>query len=1361
MSRTFCVPAVLIAMSAVCLATETEHLGVQVLPVPGTVKIDGRTDDWDLTAGVFVCGDVESHREKLAVWCHVMHDAKNLYVLARWIDETPLNNPGSVKGDFPFAGDCLQFRTITAPGTRQERGQHFSAWRDRDGKDAIKVEQGLRFNEGVLDDAKTRGARQAFAVRADGKGYVQEISIPWSLLTRDGKALKAGGRLTMTVEPNFTVGAAGRHSIKDIFKPGSNIDRVFTFTAFRCWGTATLEARGKLSPRPVRLSDAREFPVRMERGVPVVNWTGLIRIKKLRGFEPVVFQMPRDGYVSLHVRNGEGAVVRQLLNCQFRAKGRHEVKWDALTTPWFRKPGEAVPKGRYTWHGIYHTGIGLRLRGWACNAGGAPWDNGPTTNWGGDHGVPVAAATDGRKVYLGWSGSEAGKALVACDLEGNVQWKHTRGAFGGAAFIAADGGCVYAVDGGQVVFCLNPRTGSYESWAGSEKSDVRIADLWEGPEKASLPDRVVGFDVKDGRAYLACAAPVFLRRHVPDWLKLLGRIKEEAAEGKQPSKTVWSKLDAPARSRIDGALKAGDLRHVEGRPFQYADARDVVGRLLNSLPRRQVEAAYGKLVVRARGNFVAVVDVKTGKVLRRMPMASPGRLKAVSGKLVYVLSAGKAVLALDPATGVARPVIQGLSNAVSVTTDEKGRIYVGTGEPDQQVKVFSPDGKALRAIGRRGGRPGLGPWVAAGMSQIAGMVVDARGRLWVAEALAHPKRFAVWDTADGKLLREYFGPTHYGASGGAIHPKDPDVMVGEGCEWRIDSRKGGHRCTGVFEHAIHNFARFCGGPGGRDYLAVTTTDHAGIKVFERLAPGNYALRATITRNRKEKKTAFWSDANGDQKRQDSEVATIGKDLQLGGYYTWSMNMTTDLTLYAGGPESLRIKVSRCTPCGAPVWDLASARPLPVVHGALASPGGRRLVSMNCGGSQFDTIRGFDVAGGRLLWEYPNQWSGVHGSHNAPPPGVGLLRGVFGFIGSAKLPDPPGDIFVMNSNVGEYHVLTGSGFYLTRLFQADPLKVRFPDKAVPGAILDNAPPGMGGEDFGGSMTQGADGRVYIEAGKTAAWNVEVVGLESVRGLPGSGGRLEISAAEVGEARTLRERYLQEAVGRRRLRAARKTVTFTGNLDADFKGAEIITYKKLDDATVRSACAWDDGHLYLGWQVRDKTPWVNAAKDWALMYVGGDTVDFQLGTDGKADRNRAEAASGDLRLSVGNFGGKPTAVLYRRASAAKKPRSFRSGVVKDYRMDFVDVVREAAIEVKLQPRARYVVEVAVPLGVLGFKPAEGMTLRGDFGVTHGGPGGRRTRLRTYWSNQHTGIVDDIVFELKMEPKHWGEITLSGGQ
>ena len=37
---------------------------------------------------------------------------------------------------------------------------------------------------------------------------------------------------------------------------------------------------------------------------------------------------------------------------------------------------------------------------------------------------------------------------------------------------------------------------------------------------------------------------------------------------------------------------------------------------------------------------------------------------------------------------------------------------------------------------------------------------------------------------------EFFGSTDYGATGGAIDPLDPNVMVGMGCEWKLDPKTG-------------------------------------------------------------------------------------------------------------------------------------------------------------------------------------------------------------------------------------------------------------------------------------------------------------------------------------------------------------------------------------------------------------------------------------------------------------------------------------------------------------------------------------------------------------------------------------------
>jgi hypothetical protein len=102
-------------------------------------------------------------------------------------------------------------------------------------------------------------------------------------------------------------------------------------------------------------------------------------------------------------------------------------------------------------------------------------------------------------------------------------------------------------------------------------------------------------------------------------------------------------------------------------------------------------------------------------------------------------------------------------------------------------------------------------------------------------------------------------------------------------------------------------------------------------------------------------------------------------------------------------------------------------------------------------------------------------------------------------------------------------------------------------------------------------------------------------------------------------------------------------------------------------------------------------------------------------------------------------------------------FSSGVVHSYVVDNVQILSDVKTNV-VKRGDGYTVEAVVPLADLGLAPSPGQVLRGDFGVTFGDPGGQRTRLRSYWSNQHTGIVDDAVFELMLEPQYWGEIKFA---
>ncbi len=97
-----------------------------------------------------------------------------------------------------------------------------------------------------------------------------------------------------------------------------------------------------------------------------------------------------------------------------------------------------------------------------------------------------------------------------------------------------------------------------------------------------------------------------------------------------------------------------------------------------------------------------------------------------------------------------------------------------------------------------------------------------------------------------------------------------------------------------------------------------------------------------------------------------------------------------------------------------------------------------------------------------------------------------------------------------------------------------------------------------------------------------------------------------------------------------------------------------------------------------------------------------------------------------------------------------------MIQGWQVDWVGIASDIDLKVAVTPGKGYTVEAAIPFALLGTVPTPGMVLRGDLGATHGDPGGTRTRLRTYWCNQQTGLVDDVVFELRPTPANWGTLT-----
>jgi len=1007
-------------------ALETENNGIRILPAPGKMTIDGKYDDWDLTGGIFTCSGVESNRDVYSTWMHMMYDKDFLYVLARWNDPTPMNNPGSTKGDHGFAGDCLQIRFITGYEKPDEKVSHWTCWRDREGIDVMDVAYNRDFKGEAVRDAREKGALQGFQVYADDKGYSQEIAIPWSMITSDGKALKAGDSIVMAVEPNFTAGISGRITIKDIFRSGVVPDRVFTFRAYKQWGIGTLEAAGKVGLAPVRLSDDRKFPVAMKDGNLSVDWTGLIISQLWPGFKKIEFDMPFDGYVSMNLIGPDGVVARQLLTENYFQKGKRTVEWDGLTSPLHRLPGTVLPAGKYEWKAIATKGFGTTLRGWASHSGKAPWNNGPTDSWGGDHGVPSGCVFDGTRMLLAWNGAEGGRHVHGTDLQGVVQWglKNTTGA-GDPNVIAADGGTAYILNRfhsgmDPVITRADSATGTYSWWKGRDTTVLPIKETWEKPE--GMPDHFDGLDAKNGKLYATCSDA----RIGADDLTDIKAFFTKVQAGGGALDGIWSSLYERTRKSITDWLAGKQVKEAKPKGPLHEDPLSLVIKKLNDAiakettgaaaqaKRKAIDAALGESIRHMNTNLFAVLDGGTGKVLKTWPLECGTFVRAVNDNLVYVITggiaaqgdtlAGTSVVSIDPATGKTSPFIQGLKNVRALAVDKNGKVYASVTEPDQQVLVFDNQGKQISSIGKKGGRPAVGVYDAAGMYQPFGLAIDGENKLWVMESNRYPKRVSVWNIETGALIKEFYGMTHYGASGGAINPLEPNIMVGEGCEWRMDPVTGISKCTGTIEQAFHGFATFREGANKKLYLYVETDDgglpHHGYgvwdhKIYERIGEGQYVLRTAfiVIRDAETKPigTYVWTDEDGTGKLDLAKAKKVDFNVTFGGSLHWSLNLGLDQTLYGydqGGKRFLRLPLKGYTACGAPKYDLAGAEVLPQQyfdgHNSTAVPdaSGKKLLTINTKAQRWEC---FDLATNKILWSYPNPYFQVHGSHRAPTP----------------------------------------------------------------------------------------------------------------------------------------------------------------------------------------------------------------------------------------------------------------------------------------------------------------------------------------------------------------------------------------
>jgi hypothetical protein len=268
--------------------------------------------------------------------------------------------------------------------------------------------------------------------------------------------------------------------------------------------------------------------------------------------------------------------------------------------------------------------------------------------------------------------------------------------------------------------------------------------------------------------------------------------------------------------------------------------------------------------------FIAVVKTSTGEYLQTVVGPPPSSIAVVPTRTENPQAAGTlmdadfAMVALQG--GVLGRVLFAhdplwvmMSDMQPLDTDEhitaltllgdgaphhQHSIFVGLDQPYQQVQRRSVLGGEgfLWLAGAGGGRPILGPWNRDALAKVNALALDGRGRLWVAEADNVPPRFSVWETegTQGHLQHEFFGPAERHDTGATVWPEDPTVLIGAGCEWRIDPTGGPAKCLGIITRDGMRVAGFRRSPEGKWWLYVRHRDET-VSVFERKGDGDYEL----------------------------------------------------------------------------------------------------------------------------------------------------------------------------------------------------------------------------------------------------------------------------------------------------------------------------------------------------------------------------------------------------------------------------------------------------------------------------------------------------------------------------------------
>jgi len=395
---------------------------IVAVPAPGEVTIDGDTNDWDLSAGVWSYNN-PTIVDRYSVWTHMMWDKNGIYMLARYHDLTPMQNAARGK-DFQqsWRADAYQARVILDDGEPEEHQIHVNMfYSTQEGKPYMIAKHGGFKDKAPYDDTGpnrpdllerfgpdlcAKGGKIAFRKWDDNKGYNMEVFWPWSYLRLNGQPLQAGEHFTYGIEAMWGNGDGSSlvHRLADGIQ-NETVNRIFMFRARKGWGHVVLSATGHL---PIT---QQQEALQQDRFKRFFNYDTV-------GSVPIHYKLDEPREVTIAIDDADGKRVRNLFGQYPRKAGDITDYWDGLDDA-----GKPVAPGTYTATVVDHKPLSLKLYNSLYNSATPPWytDTGSKL-WGSNHGYPTSASTRGDIRLLAFTGTEGCSGIMRIDATGKILW---------------------------------------------------------------------------------------------------------------------------------------------------------------------------------------------------------------------------------------------------------------------------------------------------------------------------------------------------------------------------------------------------------------------------------------------------------------------------------------------------------------------------------------------------------------------------------------------------------------------------------------------------------------------------------------------------------------------------------------------------------------------------------------------------------------------------------------------------------------------------------------------------------------------------------------------------------------------------